>query len=47
MQEVTLDKKIKLIDSPGLILDKCCSSSSAVLWNAVRVSMIDVVILCL
>jgi hypothetical protein len=37
MQEVNLDKKIKLLDSPGVVMDAMQNPVTAVLRNIVRV----------
>lgn len=37
MQEVILDKHIKLLDSPGVVMDTDQSPVAAVLRNVVRV----------
>ena len=38
MQEVQLDKHVKLLDSPGIVMAKDKDYSAAILRNSVRVS---------
>ena len=45
MQEVQLDKHIRLLDSPGVVMATGTSDTSIVLKNCVRVSL-NHVILC-
>ena len=37
MQEVQLDKHVKLLDSPGIVMDSGTSDSSIILRNCVKV----------
>ena len=43
MQEVQLDKHVKLLDSPGIVMAKDKDYSAAILRNSVRVSSVSVV----
>ena len=45
MQEVQLDKHIRLLDSPGVVMATGTSDTSIILKNCVRVSL-NHVILC-
>lgn len=38
MQEVHLDKHVKLVDSPGIVMDSGNSDSAVILRNCVKVS---------
>jgi ribosome biogenesis GTPase A len=42
VQEVKLDKNIKLLDSPGIVISKEGDAASLVLKNCVRVSLANV-----
>ena len=37
MQEVQLDKHVKLVDSPGIVMDSSSSDSAVILRNCVKV----------
>ena len=37
MQEVHLDKHVKLVDSPGIVMDSGDSDSAVILRNCVKV----------
>lgn len=39
MQEIKLDKHIKLLDSPGIVMSKDEDSSSLALKNCIRVNI--------
>ena len=39
MQEVHLDKHVKLMDSPGIVMDSGNSDSAVILRNCVKVSL--------
>ena len=41
VQEVQLDKHVKLLDSPGIVMDSGTSDSSIILRNCVKVHMSD------
>ena len=41
MQEVSLDKKIKLLDSPGVVMDSHQNPVTAVLRNVVRLEALE------
>ena len=38
MQEIQLDKHIKLLDSPGIVIDTGSSDAAVILRNCVKVS---------
>ncbi|KAM7429354.1 Guanine nucleotide-binding protein-like 3 [Porites harrisoni] len=41
MQEVQLDKHVKLVDSPGIVMDNSNSDSAVILRNCVKIETID------
>ena len=43
MQEVQLDKHVKLVDSPGIVMDNSNSDSAVILRNCVKVRFHSVV----
>ena len=44
MQEVHLDKHVKLLDSPGIVMDSGNSDSAVILRNCVKVQFKIIVI---
>lgn len=46
MQEIQLDKHIKLLDCPGVVLDKTSTTDSVALKNVVSSGNIDDPIVC-
>lgn len=42
MQEVHLDKHVKLLDSPGIVMDSGNSDSAVILRNCVKVRHEDI-----
>lgn len=42
MQEVHLDKHVKLLDSPGIVMDSSNSDSAVILRNCVKVYHKDI-----
>lgn len=46
MQEIQLDKHIKLLDCPGVVLDKASTTNSVALKNVVSSGNIDDPIAC-
>lgn len=46
MQEIQLDKHIKLLDCPGVVLDKTSTTNSVALKNVVSSGNIDDPIAC-
>lgn len=41
MQEVQLDKHVKLVDSPGIVMDSSSSDSAVILRNCVKIESIE------
>lgn len=41
MQEVQLDKHVKLVDSPGIVMDNSNSDSAVILRNCVKIETVD------
>lgn len=46
MQEIQLDKHIKLLDCPGVVLDKASTTNSVALKNVVSSGSIEDPIVC-